>query len=746
MRGIKHAGRGRRAWIQQSMAVGLAVQAAVLFVIWASPAAAQQTPAGATVTGPVPGSQLITPAEDEEDAGAPTVEDLGPAVQTRAVTVTATTNPVTTFDYPGSVTVIDQEEIIRKIPSTPADILNTVPNVTFSGGPRRTGEIPVIRGFSGQDVIVLLDGTRQDFISGHDGRLFVDPQLLETVEVVRGANSALYGTGGLGGVLEFRTKSASDFLAPGERYGTNISFGGQTGNAELSTSVSLFAQPIDQVELLGSFVLRDSGDITLGGGDVLASDDDIISGLVKGSYAEGSHFVEASWQRFQDSATEPNNGQGLGSADLVDKDIVAQTSQVFYSYAPSYNDWIDFEGRVYYVNSSVDELRLDDSGLGPQGETLKRDLDTIGLRLQNDSVIQPWENTGIIFTYGLEYFRDHQNGASASGEREGVPDATQNNFGAFVQAEITVTEPFGIPGEFLIIPGGRFDYFGSSSDIDNDQTDSRFSPKIGVTYSPLEWLSVYGSYAEAFSAPNINDLYLTGVHFEIPLGFTTIVNRFVPNPDLKPQTARTWEAGLGLQFDSLLFQHDYFEFKGGYFHTLADDLITLDVNQPSPFADCNPFIPGACDGTTTVENVSRARLQGSEIEAVYENRWMRSSVGWSTIDGKDLDSGEAAGTLQPDRVTFNLLGKVEPLDLYPGFRMTHAAAFDKSSDPADYRDPYTVYDLYMIWAPGDDTPLRGMQFALGVDNITDKAYSTVFTGANEMGRNFKALISYNLSF
>ncbi len=691
-------------------------------------------------------AQVITPAEQEEDSGAPTVQTLGPAIQMPAVTVTATTNPITTFDYPGSVTVVDQEEIIRKIPSTPADILDDVPNVVFVGGPRRTGEVPAIRGFTGQDVIVLLDGTRQNFISGHDGRFFVDPALLETVEVVRGANSALYGTGGLGGVIEFRTKGASDFLAPGEQYGATISGGGQTGNNELSTTATLYAMPTDELEVLGSFVYRDAGDIRLGGGDILASDDDIISGLVKGSFTEGPHYIEASWQRFHDSATEPNNAQGLGGDDLVNKDITAQTSQVFYNFAPD-NPWIDFDGRVYYVNSSVDELRLDDMGLGPTGETVTRSLDTIGLRMQNDSVVQPLQDVAAIFTYGIEYFRDKQKGESDMGDRAGVPNATQNNFGAFVQAEITITEPFGvIPGEFLIIPGGRFDYFGSSSDLGNDQTDSRFSPKIGVSYSPLPWFLLYSSYAEAFSAPNINDLYLTGVHFEIPLGRTTIVNRFVPNPDLKPQTARTVEAGLGLQFDGVLFDGDYAEFKGGYFRTVADNLIALDVDQPAPFVDCNPFIPGACNGTTTVENVSRARLQGSEIEAVYDTPYVRAAAAWSTIDGKDLDSGEAAGTLQPDRVVFNLLGKVEPLNLYPGYRLTRASEFDKTDDPTEFRDPYTLHDLYMIWAPGPETPLYGLQVALGVDNVTDEEYSTVFTGANEMGRNFKGLISYSLTF
>lgn len=47
-------------------------------------------------------------------------------------------------------------------------------------------------------MVVLLDGARQNFDSGHDGRFFVDPSLLRQVEVLRGPASSLYGSGGTG--------------------------------------------------------------------------------------------------------------------------------------------------------------------------------------------------------------------------------------------------------------------------------------------------------------------------------------------------------------------------------------------------------------------------------------------------------------------------------------------------------------------------------------------------------------------
>src|SRR3546814_16859236 len=68
----------------------------------------------------------------------------------------------------------------------------------------------------------------------------------------------------------------------------------------------------------------------------------------------------------------------------------------------------------------ADELRLDDLGAGPEGELLKRDVETLGFRVDNRSRVMLSESIGTTFTYGGEFYRDVQDGASASGEREGV--------------------------------------------------------------------------------------------------------------------------------------------------------------------------------------------------------------------------------------------------------------------------------------------------------------------------------------
>ncbi len=661
------------------------------------------------------------------------------------ITVTATRNPIRSFEYPGMVSVIGLEEIQTRQPSTPDDILKFVPNVEFTGGPRRTGETPSIRGFSGPDVIVILDGARQNFGSAHDGRFFVDPSLLKRVEVLRGPASSLYGSGGIGGVIEFRTIDAADFLAPDETVGATISGNYQTVNGERLGTFTGYAKPIDGLDFVGSVTKRDSGPIKLGDGNELTNTgDNIIAGFAKTSFSFADHHrIEGSFTGFNNDAKEPNNGQGTGESDIVDKEIRSNTFRAAYSYKNPADKLFDLDFVTYYTDFQVDELRLDALGAGPAGEILKRDVNTIGVRLDNRSVLELSDNISTIFTYGGEFYRDEQDGAAGSGERNGVPDADANFYGLFAQAEVTISELFGVvPGDFLIIPGVRYDDYKTSSRLADDNNESEVSPRIGGSYLPTDWLIFFGNYAHAFRAPTFDEIFLTGTHFQIPIG-PGIVNRFVSNPDLKAQKTRTVEFGGGLTFDDVTESHDLFQVRASHFRIRGDDFIDLSVNQPMPFTDCDPFRPGNCNGTTNSDNVQNAKLWGTEVEASYESSRFLVTLGFSTIGGENAGTGAKLGVLTPNRFTVNTGLKLPRIDSIIGWRMLAADKFDNVNDPDEERDGYAVHDFYFTWQPSEN-PLKGLHVGIGVDNAFDKAYSRVFTGATEAGRNFKALVSYSL--
>jgi hemoglobin/transferrin/lactoferrin receptor protein len=251
------------------------------------------------------------------------------------VTVTATRNPTSTFEYPGMVDVLGQNAIDAAIPSTISDLIENMPNVQFAGGPRRTGESPTVRGLGGQDVLILIDGVRQGWTSGHDGRFFLDPALLSSLEVVRGPASALYGSGALGGVMAFRTADASDFLAPGQTAGARLALGYQGVDDEFSRTTTGFAH-VSDFDVIGSIGQRASGDIRLGSGASLAADDDIVTGFAKIGYSRDETFsAQVSYQRFKNDAVEPDDGQGLTTGAPIDKTIDTQQYSGLITWKPA---------------------------------------------------------------------------------------------------------------------------------------------------------------------------------------------------------------------------------------------------------------------------------------------------------------------------------------------------------------------------------------------------------------------------
>ena len=675
------------------------------------------------------------------------------------VTVYGTSNPLPVFDYPGQVTVIDRDALETLAPSTISDTLRDVPGVNFSGGPRRTGELPSIRGLSGQNVLILLDGARQSFTSAHDGRFFVDPELIGTAEVVRGPASVLYGSGAVGGVLAFESVDAADLLRDGESWGARARVGYQSANEETLTSITAFTQQ-GGFDGIASFGIRQSGDIELGSGATLPSDDDIQTALVKASYVVTDALtVEGSWQRFANTAIEPNNGQGVAGAGdgvldrEVEKDITTDTFRLGLNFNPETNDWIDIGFTAYQTSSDVDEF---DASVP---RTTVRDIETTGFSLRNASRFS-FSATETTLTVGGDWYKDEQVGTddqTTDGTRGGVPNGESEFMGVFAQLESIIETP---AGQFVVIPGIRFDEFESSSSIapSEQNSDDAISPRFAASFAPANanWLRLFGSYSKGFRAPSINELYLDGVHFQIPHpvlfnpavgSFVFAPNNFIPNPDLVPEETQTIEFGTGLDFKKIFTPNDRFQAKISYFETDADELINLSVNV-APAATC--FVPPAfqpCNfGTSESANVDQAELEGWEGELHYDSDRVFARASFSTIEGTDLSDGSDLGALTPDRLALDVGVKMPEFNARLGTRIQHAADFEQRvSDGAggftiqDERDSYTVVDLYATWRPEQ---IDGLRLDLGVENIFDENYERVFQGVSQPGTNFKIAASW----
>ncbi len=681
-------------------------------------------------------------------AGAPAkADDLAPDT----ITVYATKNPISPYDYPGQASVIERDVILDFNAQTVSDLFDAIPGARFDGGPRRSGEVPSVRGLEGEGVLVLFDGARQSFLSGHDGRFFIDPDLLQAVEVVRGPTSALYGSGALGGVIALRTIAAEDFLDDGDTVGVKLGGGFQSVNDEWRASATAaFRSDDGRFDLIGNVVYRNSGDIRLGSGLDLPADDEILSSLVK-ARAELTAAVtaSASWIHYGGASVDPNNPQGDAVAapgnELVDRTIDGNTFQGGLSIAPEGSDFLNLNIVGYHTVNEVEEAEIGAT------RVVSRAVTTTGVSLDNRTRFDLGGENSLVFTYGGEFYTDDQVGrdnATPDGTRGGVPDAKERFYGAFIQGDLTLHRPLGAPGVVEIIPGVRLDKFHTEAAGEPETDDSAVSPKIGATYKPMPEILIFGNWAEAFRAPSFNEIYADGTHFQIPdlsgppgpPAFVT--NSFVANPDLVPEDSQTWEFGAGLDLRDVLFGGDNLTGKASYFESTVTNLIDLEVNIPAGCfgAPVQPCGSGPAFGNfSRYVNVTNATISGVEVEAFYDAEHVYARAHFSTLNGINTDTGDFVGVLAPDRFFIDAGLKLPGAGVRLGARVTAAGAFNEVNDPSLARASYRVGDVYLVWQPA---ALRGLRLDLGVDNVTDADYDVVAAGVSQPGKSYKAAVSW----
>jgi len=123
-------------------------------------------------------------------------------LQLAATVVTGTTHERAAADATVPTTVLSAAALDRALSATVASTLSGQPGVAVTSMGPATSR-PVLRGLSGDRVLVLEDGTRPGDLSStsSDHAVAVDPVTARQMEVVRGPMSLLYGSSALGGVV-----------------------------------------------------------------------------------------------------------------------------------------------------------------------------------------------------------------------------------------------------------------------------------------------------------------------------------------------------------------------------------------------------------------------------------------------------------------------------------------------------------------------------------------------------------------
>jgi vitamin B12 transporter len=160
------------------------------------------------------------------------------------IVVTPTRTPQPIQRAGSAVTVITGEEIARDSIRSVGEILRRVPGLTATqaGGPGQT-ETVRLRGAESRHTLVLIDGIRVNDPAS-TGREFdfanLVPSDIERIEVLRGPQSALYGSDAMGGVINIITRRGG----PTPRASVSVE-GGSYGTREVRGNVSGASGPVD---------------------------------------------------------------------------------------------------------------------------------------------------------------------------------------------------------------------------------------------------------------------------------------------------------------------------------------------------------------------------------------------------------------------------------------------------------------------------------------------------------------------
>ena len=126
--------------------------------------------------------------------------------------VTATRTEIPLSDAIVPVTVITREDIELSLATDLAELLRFEAGIDIgrNGGPGQASSI-FLRGTESNHTLVLIDGVRiNPGTLGGAAIQHIAPEIIERVEIVKGARSALFGTDAIGGVINIITRRARD--------------------------------------------------------------------------------------------------------------------------------------------------------------------------------------------------------------------------------------------------------------------------------------------------------------------------------------------------------------------------------------------------------------------------------------------------------------------------------------------------------------------------------------------------------
>ncbi len=475
------------------------------------------------------------------------------------IVVTATKTEARLLDLPQSISVLTNENIKQLQATSMAEILEQIPGVDFANidGYNPYLSEPRVRSLDRGRVVINVDGVNLTSDSNKGmalSPLDIDPCLLQQVEVQKGSSSVLYGSGGLGGVIAIKTKSAFDLLTPNQKTGffvrsqfSNLYDGLKHTAALYGTSTNKRFDWMLTGTLADEYRNLDTADYD--GRKIIAK-----LGMNPDPEQRIQLLLSHSKREFTNHAVRPDKADEL-------------QAQLHYEISRSNH---------LNLNSNLNYTKTERNASMTYGKQQDSEYERLQLDIQNTHSITSG-NIEQELTYGFNNYQMEQKG-TVDGHAENfvTPDGTRTEHALFIQDRID--------WHILTIIGAlRYNYYKMDADS-GDMTEKELLPNVGCTIRATKWASFHLNYSHDFRAPSIHDMFTTASGQYPPFlgggGY-----EIIPNMDLKPESSKNREIGITLHSKNLNTIGNW-RLRINYFDQDITDMITVLPKGKNPETWC----------------------------------------------------------------------------------------------------------------------------------------------------------------
>ncbi len=602
------------------------------------------------------------------------------------IVVTATQTKHTTLSAPASVSVITRSELEKMSVNNVSDAVKKLPGININPSSTYGRNEIKIRGMRADYTLLLVNGRRvnsrealtSDYANDFD-LTSLPVSAIDRIEVIRGPMSSLYGADALGGVVNVILRQPGE-KATGE-IGYNFEAPTEGSGGDHNRLNGYVSGPLIDNTLLGSL---------------------IIDGGKRDAWR-----TELSKNPNTDAREERKNTNLLGSLTwLIDEQ---QSLDFDATYVKDDRD-------VYWNVRNVARRNI-------------QKLDRLGLGLTHNG---SWENVDT----RLRYYYENVNLMDNSELKGGRADISQDNH--TIDGQVS-----GYLGDHLLTGGGEYlltslkhSMYLQNGGIDVSQGalflqdefklgdlaltfggrvdqhevyGTEFSPRAYATYSLTDNWVIKGGVSKAYKAPTLSQS-VKGYALASCQGTCFILG----NPDLKPETAISYELGTAYEAE---------RFGAG---------VTLFDNDIKDMIQTNSL-------TRTYENVNKARIQGIEtsfwIDLTEDLNW---TTNWTIVDAEDRTTRKRLK--QTPKNTVNTQLNWQALDNLSTYISYQYAGNQYLRDKEVLRTRgFNTVDIGATY-----TPVKNVDLKLGVTNLTNEKRDYVATNNDYFlsGRTVYGGVSY----